>query len=177
MKISTVKSARKDQGQCEICRGAIKVGDGYRSIKPRFGVKRKRCMNCPVWKPSEMTNSKIATAYAAQEDANAMLDAMDVDEDNSAFVSNVQSILIQCAEGGEECKSDYEESLDNMPEGLQEGDSGQAIQEKIDLLDGWIQDLESWSPSSEEPIEGQDRDEWTNEVVDEAREIIGSLEV
>lgn len=50
----------------------------------------------------------------------------------------------------EELRDETQEKLDNMPEGLQQGDTGQLLQERIDGLEGWTSDLESVEPSDEE---------------------------
>lgn len=150
MRVYTVKKARKDQGTCESCREPINAGMAYKYVAPRYGPKRKRHQDCPYWKQSELTSGKIATAYAAQEDAHEALESVswpDEDEDPVSTVeSDIQEILSACAEGAQECMDDYQEGLDAMPEGLQYGPVGEEIQAKIDALSEWIDSLGSWSP-------------------------------
>lgn len=195
MKIKTIGKAQKDQGVCEKCREPIAVGQSYRYIKPRYGAKRKRHASCPIWRQSEMTTAKIATAYAAQEDAHDFLNDLDpktyftgeLEQDTEGnerhlidadqLVSDIQEILGTCAQGAEDCKEEYQEGLDNMPEGLQEGPTGEEIQEKIELLEDWGQTLEAWDPQNPEPDGDQDPEEWADEVIDEARQAIDELEL
>lgn len=187
MKVNSVKKARKPQGSCEVCRKEIGVGDSYKYISPRVGGKRKRCSDCPHWRPSEMTSGKIATAYAGQEDAHddlnkALEDALNGDPFPTPLIEHIQVILNDCAQQAEDCREEYQESLDNMPEGLQEGPTGEDIQEKIEMLDGWQQDLESWEPSNDfDPEQYDSKQEgweiWVEDVIQEARDLVDSLEV
>jgi len=69
MRINIVKSARKAQGHCQSCGKEIEVGQGYRWIKFRYAGTRKRHLDCPNFRPSDMTNAKYAAVYAAIENA------------------------------------------------------------------------------------------------------------
>lgn len=183
-RIETVKKARKAQGVCESCGNGILAGAGYRFIKARYGPIRKRHLECPSWRLSEMTTSKMATAYAAQESGHDAIDAIEVPEPDAgnfkgeaeSLVSELKTILEEVANGYNECASDYQEGLDNMPDQLQDGDVGQQIQEKIDGLESAAQDLESWDPQDDEPGEDQSFEEWANDVMQEARDAIDALE-
>ncbi len=155
MRITTVKKARIDQGNCEFCRNAITAGMSYMFISPRYGGKRKRHAECRSWKPSEMTSGKSSTALAAQEDAHDELETISWpvgDEDPVAAVEEaVKAALENASEGARECQEDYQEGLDNMPEGLQYGPVGEGIQENIDALEAWIDELEGWTNSEGTP--------------------------
>jgi len=76
-------------------------------------------------------------------------------------------------------------SLDNMPEGLQQGDTGQLLQERIDVLENWQGELEDidldFEFEEEEPVavEGQSEEElkslltgWAARKVEAEREFI-----
>lgn len=41
----------------------------------------------------------------------------------------------------EELRDECQGSLDNMPEGLQQGDTGQLLQERIDAMDSWADEI------------------------------------
>lgn len=59
----------------------------------------------------------------------------------------------------EELRDEQQEKLDNMPEGLKEGNSGQLLQERIDNLEGYIAEFEAVDISSfdeDKPDEGDE---------------------
>ena len=167
-----MQKARKHQGDCEYCRVPIVAGASYKWVKSRFGPKRVRHGTCPTWRPSELTGGKIATAYAAQEDA---YDAID----DASTVEEIIQALEDCAGGARACMEDYQEGLDNMPENLQDGDVGMQIQERIDALEYWATDLEgqsgieTWDGNEgEEPSE-----DWLEGQRQNARDLVDSLEL
>ena len=53
----------------------------------------------------------------------------------------------------ESCGADEEEAYDNLPDGVQESERGEAMQENIDSLDDVISELESINDSLEEQID------------------------
>lgn len=196
MRINFVKSARKPQGNCESCGKPIEVKTPYKWVQARFGPKRSRHEDCPGWRPSELTGSKLATAYEGQEDAEDALDELKLEsylDAPDSLVEDLQSISNDCAERYEECGQDYQDGLDNMPEGLQEGDVGQEMQQKIDALEeaaSNLRDLELPDvPSRDDEdsdVEGaqlSDEDyeqiisDWFDECLDAVRTAINELEL
>jgi hypothetical protein len=153
MKINRVQKSRKPQGACEACRQPIEAGASYKFLAPRYGGKRKRHADCPDWRQSEMTNAKIATAYAGQEAAHDALDSLDVSiyDDADAFLDDVKTILSDCAEAAAECAADYQDGIDSMPEGLQSSPVAEESLEKIEILEGWQAELEDFDPDEVAP--------------------------
>lgn len=135
MRVNFVNKARKAPGNCFRCGMAIGQGEPYRWFKFNFGPKRVYCEQHNP-RPSEMTSSdKLARLYAAQEGiAEAILS-----EDKEAIVTALEEAMNTAQEVGEE----YEESLNNMPEGLQQGLTGEEIQEKVDACSSWESELSS----------------------------------
>jgi hypothetical protein len=182
-RIKTVTKAQKDQGTCEACGKELPAGSGYKWTKAnRYSPKRKRCLDCPTWSQSELSTSKLATALAGQETAYAALDALDATDymddsgfDHASVVGSLEGILADAATAAEECREDYEEGLSNMPEGLQAGPTGELIQERMDALEEWSNELQGFSPDDYDG-DDQEPDEWVEQVVQEARDIIDSLE-
>ena len=81
-----------------------------------------------------------------------------------------------------------QESLDNMPEGLQEGDTGQMLQERIEAcesaqseLESMDLDFESEHDADDKEITQEDRDQelqdWLDEKKDEMTELIDACEI
>ncbi len=113
----------------------IKKGDIYYkwSIKtgPASGIDY-RSKTPP--KPSQLTGSPfLQELYSIQEEIETL--TAETAED---LKSQMEDIIGRI----ENLRDETQGSLDNMPEGLQQGDTGQLLQERIDGLDGWISDLE-----------------------------------
>lgn len=177
--IVRVNKSRKDQGKCPKCGKELPAGTGYKWFQAdRFSPKLKRCLDCPDWRLSERTSGKIATAYAAQEDAGDALQEIDWHgRDIQDVLDDIQAVLEQCATGVEECRDEYQESLDNMPEQLQDADTGQQIQEKIDILESFMDELGSKSFDYPDEDELKDTDSFFEGVIQEAQDLVDSLEL
>ncbi len=127
------QKARKDYPK-----EGIKKGDAYYkwSIKtgPVSGISF-RSKTPP--KPSPLTLSPfLQEYYGIQED----LENLSADTAEN-LESQVQEIIGRI----ENLRDETQGSLDNMPEGLQQGDTGQLLQERIDGLENWQSDLEGVS--------------------------------
>lgn len=162
-RVTTVKAARKAR-KCERCHADIPVGAGYKHVSLRAhkaarGNLRVRCLDCPSWRPSEMTSSAHrATAMAAAE---AAYDALGDWDDDSA--SSLAEILNTMAEGLTEAAEGYREASSNIESGFGSHTSVcDELDEKADQLEQAAQELESWSTSGDE--------DWDPEAAtDEAR--------
>lgn len=125
-----VKKARKDNP-------AVKAGESYYWWKHNFGPKRYS-----KTKPrrSQLTNSSyLATVYDLQDDLPDEID-------NSAVQDLIQQL--------EELRDETESSLDNMPEHLQDSSSsGQVLQERLNLLEEAIDELNCLDFEDKEPDE------------------------
>lgn len=210
-RITYVKKAQasKFKRVCEACHEEIVPGQPYKWTAPGGIGARKRFRHstpeCNTgWTRAQMSSSKMGTAWDAQDAAYAALDAIDAsdyigEEDGKAtfngdsLVSDVEAILQDCASGAEECAADYQDGIDALPEPLQYGPTAEESQEKIDHLESWGSDLESWSPSNSdfdpddvdpsEPGEDPDDDavrdafdDWVQEVLSDARDVVDQLE-
>lgn len=160
MRVTYVKKSQKDQGYCESCHAPIPVGAAYKWIKPRHGAKRRRHMDCPTWRPSEMTTSnQLSMIYAATEAAEDALGAWDRES-----LDDLKSILDECAEGLREAAEEYRTSASNIEDGF--GHStyvSDELTEKADNVEGWADEIEQALDSVEE----WDEDEAKNEVITE----------
>lgn len=152
------KKARKDYPS-----EGIKKGDTYFSWSFRYGGKHKS-LTPP--RPSQLTQSKMSAALAAAEGL----------EDSIKSATTPQDLVDALNQAAEEIKAvaeDYEDSLGNMP--TQEGEIAEAMQEKIDGLTEWGDQLES-DASDVEAIDGFEEFDSYNaerqgELMTEAREI------
>lgn len=174
---------------CEACGKPIEPGTLYQWKKGFRGPKATRHDTCPSWSQSERTSGPLADAYAAQENAHSALDEMELVKymtdptdfstvDFGDVVGDVRSILEECANEAEPAKDGTQESFDNMPEGLQQGDTGQMLEERIDMLESWMDTLTEWSAPADEPEEHTEEavEEWYEELINDARGVIDELE-
>ncbi len=134
-RVTSVKSARQDQGRCIKCPREIKKGDPYKwyafMVGGRGGPKRKHCQYCPV-KPADLTNSDyLKGAYGIEES----IDKIPGDVDSVGAAQEIPDQLREIAQEIRDLGEEQQGKLDNMPEGLQQGDTGQLIQSRIDACE------------------------------------------
>lgn len=128
-KITKVQKSRKEY-TCGRCRKKIEVGQPYLRGDLNFSRPVIRCCKCGL-QPWEVTTSDYQLSVG--EIVYRWQDNYDVSEEGR------DSLIADL----EEIRDDLQGRLDNMPEGLQEGDAGQLLQERIDCLESAISDLES----------------------------------
>lgn len=140
-RVTSVKSARKSQGACGKCGDKIKKGHSYRWWKFRYGGRRVRCLKpeCAP-KPSDLTRSAFyGTLYEIQETVDDALAAYESGGEPSDLGEALRSAAEELRNLGEECGS----SLENMPEGLQQGGTGQMLENRRDECESKADELES----------------------------------
>jgi hypothetical protein len=94
-------------------------------------------------KPSQLTRSNFKSQWRGFQEEIAEL-ALD-----ETLSDALQDIASRIRELGEECQS----SLDNMPEGLQQGATGEMLQERIDNCESWASDIENLDEVTREEAE------------------------
>lgn len=160
-----VTVADKDQPlpnhTCGKCGVEIRVGDSYKHVTvksgPYGGRTMYRCHACPSWRQSELTTSKMAGVYAAQEHLDDTIDNVDTADDLRGLASDVAEMI-------REVSNEYRESQENMESGFGHPTSmSDELGEKADNLEGWADDIDSWEPDSEEPEE----DSWDEEEIED----------
>ena len=129
-KVSIIKKSRKEF-KCNKCGKVIPAGSKYYKGEINFGPTIVRCEECKLesW---EVTTSDYQLSVG--EIVYRWRDNYNLEE---GVNEDIASAL-------EEIRDDLQDRLDNMPEGLQEGDVGQLIQERIDALESAIDDLNSF---------------------------------
>lgn len=128
-KVVKIDKSRKEF-RCSKCGEVIPIGSAYYRGELNFAHDIIRCSKCRL-KPWEVTTSdyKLSVGnivYNWREDFG-------VSED----------VIEQIADELESIRDDLQDRLDNMPEGLQEGDAGQILQDRIDCLEYAIDELNS----------------------------------
>lgn len=129
-RVHYVKKARKDNP-------AVSAGEPYYWWKFRYGGKH---YSATPPRRSQLTQSAFLSELYELEDTLAEPDTL----------GELEEIRDELVKGLEELRDMAQESLDSMPEPLQEGDTGQLLQERVDGLEGWVSDLESLSFETED---------------------------
>lgn len=163
--IETKKIARGKDVTCEKCHTKIEVGEMYYKWEFRYGGAHSQHVKCGRPRPSQLTQSKMSGAYAALESAEDQLNAAGLDEPG-----DIASILNSCAEEIGNVADEYQEGIDNMPEGLQQGATAQESEEKINNLNDFKDNLESVASDIEGETFEFDEDE-PEEPAEEETEI------
>lgn len=154
----TTQRARKEY-VCSKCQKNISPGETYKKITEMYSKPRFVCNDCEVSR-SELTSSQyLAWLY----------DLQDTFEINNS--SDVESL----SEELENQMYELQERLDNIPESLQDGDAGSLLQERIDELESAMFELERIDFDDIED-KNENYEELLEKKLDEAREILGSLE-
>lgn len=156
-RVYKVESARKDYPEA-----GIKKGDTYYHWEFRFGGKRK---SKTYPKPSQLTQSAfLQQLYSIQEIG------LPADE---SLKDIVEDIAGQLRDLGEE----QQNSLDNMPEGLQQGSTGEMLQTRIDSCESVADEIENIDlsgPDTDE--EKEDPETYWADKVSEIEDLLNSVE-
>lgn len=121
--------ARKEY-KCFKCGETIKVGDTYLKGIPFRRSPIIRCTKCGL-RSWELSSSDYVLGVGRVCDC--WQEDYELGENTAQCIADeLDSIKDQC-----------QDSLDNMPEGLQEGSTGELLQERIDCLDDVISELEN----------------------------------
>jgi YesN/AraC family two-component response regulator len=125
-RLNFVKAARKDVPNTD-----IKKGESYYWWKFRFGGK-----HCSKTQPkgSALINSPFLSQVAAMSEGVAEWKPCDADD--------LRGMIEELSSEIESLRDEQQEKLDNMPEGLQQGSSGEILQSRIDGLEEWSSNLE-----------------------------------
>ncbi len=154
-----VKAARKavpDRG--------IAVGDSYYWWK--FRHSGKHYSKTPP-KQSQLTQSEFkSTVYSIEEEMGELTSAC---EDFDAFRQDMIQQL-------EELRDNTQEKLDNMPSQLQDGDTGQMLQGRVDSLEEMIGELESLDLDIEEKTAEETKEEYDERVAQRREELVEEVQ-
>lgn len=134
-RVTTVKKARKDQGNCTRCGEAIKAGDGYRWWSFRYGGTYRRCMK-PECSPraSDLTQNEVLQA------------AYDLSEEEVVLAESLEDFQQQAEEFSDRINDEVleliQEKMDNIEQGF-----GHTDLEAYYNLEEQYGEVESWAES------------------------------
>jgi hypothetical protein len=77
---------------------------------------------------------------------------IELDFDNAENFETIEQLKSDL----EELKDETQGSFDNMPEGLQQGDTGQLLEERVQNMEQWISDIESAISDYDTAVDGLD---------------------
>lgn len=169
-KVMLVKKARKAHGQCGKCSVRIERGDAFRWWKFRYGGLHIRCLKpgCSP-KPSDLTQSEFyGSLYGIQESIEDALESFRTGGELIDCASALNAAAQELRNLGEECQG----KLDNMPEGLQQGDTGQLLENRAQECESKADELESAASEIESAELYDDLEKYLadNEVAREEKE-------
>jgi PAS domain-containing protein len=153
-RVHTVKKAAKDYPESD-----IKKGQEYFWWKFRRGP-LVRSKTYP--KPSQLTRSEFYGTLLEIQDRISNLSAESVDD----LESQVSEIAGEVRELGESCR----EKFDNMPDGLQQGDTGQLLESRAEAMESAADELDGIDFDIDPPDEEELKDELGDDLEDEDEE-------
>lgn len=128
-RVRIINKSRKET-KCMKCGNIIPVGSKYYRGELNFSRDIIRCETCKLesWEVTTSDYQLRVGTIVYQWRASYDLSITGVEE----IVSELEDI-----------RDDLQDRLDNMPEGLQQGETGQLLQDRIDNLDSVIDELNS----------------------------------
>lgn len=170
-RINRVDKAQKSPGKCGHCGKEIAAGEPYLWWKFRRSGKYIRCGETACApKGSDLTQSPyFGTLAKIQENLKLDGDTLDaLESERDDLVEQLNSL-----------RDEQEEKLNNMPEGLQQGSTGELLQERMDTLESAVSDLEgidfSEPDTDEVKAEGQTKEEFDAAVAEQLEQKLEEL--
>lgn len=186
--VKNIKTSMEEY-TCSKCGDTIPKGTAYRYFKPGFRGKMKirRCMKSECApRRSELTDNKLASVYAAQEDAETTIRSLKWSDEATweEQIADIESALEEVASMAADIVDEYEQAIDVTP----------MLEDKVgelrDALSEYADKLNSWEPEDQPEEgadiegEGDDRQEWLtansekfDAAVENALEILDNLAV
>ena len=135
-RVHFIKKARKDNP-------AVKRGESYYYWTTRMTVGKlwvgHKHYSAGYPKRSQLTSSEFLATMYDIEDRIGSIGVDILGEDRGMMASEIDDVRSEL----ENLQSETQDKLDNMPEQLQEGDTGQMLQSRIDEIDSMTGELDS----------------------------------
>lgn len=145
--------------ECDRCSEPIKVGESYFEWKHNHRPVSRRHQQHGGPRTSELCTGKMSGVYAAVEALEDDIAAGRKADDPSGL----EDALNQAASSVREVADEYEQNIDNMPEGLQSSPTAEDMREKSEALNEFADALENaasevadWDMDTESPEPGED---------------------
>lgn len=159
-RVNRVEKCRKSPGKCTRCSKKIKKGDPYLWWKFNFGPKYVRCSASACSpKPSELTRSEFwGRVRDLQAEGFGGENFEDLKDRTTSVIDELNSLADDC-----------EEKFNNMPQSLQDGDTGQLLQERADALREAVSAIEAIDIPEEAPPMSESNDRKIDKDDEEAQ--------
>ena len=152
------KDTDKSQPQDKDDKILVKVGEPYYWWQFRFGPKH---ISKGKPKASQLTQSSFySTLYSIQESMEGRLSGLNTEDMVSL---ELDSIASEIRELQEECQ----DSLENMPESLQSSPTGELLQERIDALEEWAEEIEGMDVTIDEELNEEDKKSKIEDIIND----------
>lgn len=130
----------------------IEAGQMYYYCKIKTGPRSSRELrSLQPFPRSQLTSSEFLGRAYDLEDQIAALDFADVD----SAVGDAESIVDEIDALGDE----QQDKLDNMPDGLREGPTGELLQERVDMCEDWASNIEGALGERPDEVEKPESDQ------------------
>jgi hypothetical protein len=165
-RVNTVAKARKSPGTCSKCGSVIAKGAAYLWWKFMRGAKYVRCENCRPSRSDLTRSDYYSTVYAIQDAAIEGDSPEDLESARDSIVSDLENL-----------RDETQGKLDNMPQGLQDGDTGQLLSSRVESLESVIDELNGLDfDDIEEGSEDDGRQEKIDQMRDSISEALNNIE-
>jgi hypothetical protein len=166
-KVLTI-TARKDYPDI-----GVKKGDTYYKwrIRTQRGGQEFKSKTYP--RASQLTNSEYKSA------AHQINEGLEDTLHGAEAMEDLREARDEAVSAAESLRDEQQEKLDNMPEQLQSSETGELLQNRIDALEAFIEELNNLdlddfeAPEESEQDEGQTEDEFVQSKLDE----IGAISI
>jgi len=135
MQVEHIQKARKSPGDCLTCGNVIEKGEPYKKLQKRFRGTLLWHRDCEV-KRSQTATNKTSEYWLIREEAERQVDL-------AASIADILKALEGAKDAAEELSEAYGESFDNMHEGLQQGSTGEMLENNKDGCESWANELDA----------------------------------
>lgn len=186
-RVKTVKKARKDPGFCGRCREELKKGDAYKWWSfYRSKHKNIRCLK-PECRPraSELTESKFAEVYEAQEMVDDELSkfdeyvqALDLPPDSDGamtveeILDNYRQLCDEAASQIEDVANEYRDSAYTIQDSFPDSEKAQDLEACADELEAYATDLRDCVDNLDEVPPAEDGPQALSDWLEELRSCV-----
>lgn len=119
------KKARKEYKCCK-CGETINPSDTYKLLQMMYQKPRRACHKCNFKRSETTTSEYLGMIWDLQDDTE-----INSQEDIEILVSDLETL-----------RDETQDKLENMPEQLQYSENGELLQERVDLLEEAISEME-----------------------------------
>lgn len=163
-KVNFIQKSRKEC-KCHKCGKTIPIGSQYYRGSLRFQNDIIRCKECGL------KSWEVTTSWYQLEVGDIVYNWQEYYE-----ISEAPSEITEALEG---IRDMCQENLDNMPESLQYSETGEMLQERIDMLDEVISEIE-YIEVDEEKLNSKkqkEREEAEQEIIENIEQALEVLDI